>query len=488
MKPAPRCAPLFCLTLALTALTSLGTSAVTYHGGRSGGGGVLYGGESVVFEAGANPAPDGLWIKVVGGQGAAIMTDGAGHISGADFYLAAGNLFVFTTAPPFTLYFQGATLQVVFGGTILNRPPSAVCGTGGNGPVLLRTSKLLNIHAETRGGPDPRVDVAAFLSTTPVRSGDLDFFAASNPQALGSASVNTCADPNCCSPVDPSFPIKNLSQGAFTLFQVSTGGAFAFDWDAQVPPALTCTATASHTSGTAPLAVTFTAEASGGSPGYGWSWNFGDGGRSSLRNPIHTYKSGGNFAWKLTVTDAAGTTCTKTGQVKVTAALKVTAAPNPRQGPEPLTVQFAATPKGGTTPYAFSWDFGDGATSNLEDPVHTFVQTGAFDCLVTVTDAQARTAIASAPVYVGVPIPPAIESAKVLTNPFRLRLAGKDFQAGASAFIDGAPSPGTNFKSAEKLILTGGKDLKALLPKGQAVSILVVNPDGGTSEPFDFAR
>jgi len=166
----------------------------------------------------------------------------------------------------------------------------------------------------------------------------------------------------------------------------------------------------------------------------------------------------------------------------------VTAAPNPRQGPEPLTVQFAATPKGGTTPYAFSWDFGDGATSNLEDPVHTFVQTGAFDCLVTVTDAQARTAIASAPVYVGVPIPPAIESAKVLTNPFRLRLAGKDFQAGASAFIDGAPSPGTNFKSAEKLILTGGKDLKALLPKGQAVSILVVNPDGGTSEPFDFAR
>ncbi|MEW5764250.1 MAG: PKD domain-containing protein [Acidobacteriota bacterium] len=488
MKPSPRGIVWIGLVMLLSAMPGPNAEAATYHGGRSGGGGILYGGDSVTFEAGANPAPDGLWIKVVAGQGAAIMTDGAGHVSGADFYLSAGHLLLFTTQPPFTLYFQGAALQVAFGGTVLNRPPSAVCGTGGNGPVMLRTNKLLNVHAETRGGPDPRVDVTAFLSTTPVRSGDLDFYVASDAQALGNASVDTCADPNCCSPVNPSFPIKNLSQGAFTLFQVSTGGDFAIDWDAQVPPVLTCAATASHSSGTAPLAVAFTAEASGGSPGYAWNWSFGDGARSTLRNPTHTYKSGGNFTWRLTVTDAAGITCAKTGQVRVTAALSVTASPNPRQGPEPLTVQFASTPKGGTAPYVFSWDFGDGSTSTLEDPVHTFVQSGAFDCLVTVTDAQARTAIASAPVYVGVPIPPVIESAKILTNPFRLRLAGRDFQTGASVLLDGVPSPGTNFKSAEKLILTGGKDLKALLPKGRSVSILVVNPDGGTSEPFAFTR
>jgi PKD repeat protein len=488
MKPSARGAFWVAWILFLSVLSPLDAGAVTYHGGRSGGGGILYGGDSVTFDAGSNPAPDGLWIKVVAGQGAAILTDGAGHVSGADFYLSAGDLLVFTTSPPFTLYFQGAALQVAFGGTVLNRPPSPVCGTGANGPVLLRVNRLLNIHAETREGPNPSVDVAAFLSTTPRRSGDLDFFSAGDAQPLGSAGLDTCADPNCCSPEDPSFPVKNLSQGVFTLFQVSTGGAFSFDWDAEVPPPLTCTATASATSGTAPLSVDFSASAAGGSPAYGWNWNFGDGTRSSQKNPTHTYRSGGNFTWRMTVTDAAGITCSKTGQVKVTAPLTVKASPAPRQGSAPLTVQFSATPKGGTKPYAFAWEFGDGATSTVEDPIHTFSQTGAYECLLTVTDSQGRTAIAAAPVYVGVPIPPVLTAAKVLTDPFRLRLTGYDFQASASVFIDAAPPPGVNVKSAEKLILTGGKDLKAMLPKGQAVSIRVVNPDGGASDPLSFTR
>lgn len=37
-----------------------------------------------------------------------------------------------------------------------------------------------------------------------------------------------------------------------------------------------------------------------------WSWNFGDGGISSLQNPVHIYPSGGNYTVSLTVTNAAG--------------------------------------------------------------------------------------------------------------------------------------------------------------------------------------
>ncbi|HEY1248925.1 MAG TPA: PKD domain-containing protein, partial [Nitrososphaera sp.] len=47
---------------------------------------------------------------------------------------------------------------------------------------------------------------------------------------------------------------------------------------------------------------------------------------------------------------------------------------NPASGTSPLTVTFEATASGGTPPYTYSWDFGDGSgTSNQAPPVrHTY--------------------------------------------------------------------------------------------------------------------
>ncbi len=73
----------------------------------------------------------------------------------------------------------------------------------------------------------------------------------------------------------------------------------------------------SPTSGTAPLAVTFT-DASTDAP-TSWSWNFGDGGTSSAQNPSHTYTSAGVYTVTLTASNAFGSDAeTKTDYVTVT--------------------------------------------------------------------------------------------------------------------------------------------------------------------------
>jgi PKD repeat protein len=62
--------------------------------------------------------------------------------------------------------------------------------------------------------------------------------------------------------------------------------------------------TGTPTYGTAPLTVTFT-DSSTGSP-TSWSWSFGDGNISSVRNPVFTYAIPGNYTVLLTATNAVG--------------------------------------------------------------------------------------------------------------------------------------------------------------------------------------
>ncbi|MFX0135370.1 MAG: PKD domain-containing protein [Candidatus Hodarchaeota archaeon] len=55
-----------------------------------------------------------------------------------------------------------------------------------------------------------------------------------------------------------------------------------------------------------PITVNFTGEATGGTPPYTYSWDFGDGNMSIEQNPNHTYNSYGNYTAVLTVTDNQG--------------------------------------------------------------------------------------------------------------------------------------------------------------------------------------
>jgi len=70
------------------------------------------------------------------------------------------------------------------------------------------------------------------------------------------------------------------------------------------------------------------------------------------------------------------------------AVTQLTAAPN--SGTVPVDVTFSLTVTGGAGPYSFAWDFGDGATSTVEDPVHQYTAGGNYTASVVVTDANGK--------------------------------------------------------------------------------------------------
>jgi outer membrane protein OmpA-like peptidoglycan-associated protein/opacity protein-like surface antigen len=84
-------------------------------------------------------------------------------------------------------------------------------------------------------------------------------------------------------------------------------------------PQLTCTVSASPTSGTVPLTVQFNGSVGGGCPPVIYSWSFGDGSSGADQSPSHIYQAAGDYTASLTVTDAKGNICQKSVSVKAAA-------------------------------------------------------------------------------------------------------------------------------------------------------------------------
>jgi PKD repeat protein len=153
-------------------------------------------------------------------------------------------------------------------------------------------------------------------------------------------------------------------------------------------PSPTASFTATPTSGTVPLTVSFT-DTSTGSP-TSWSWNFGDGGTSTDRSPTHTYTSAGTFTATLTASNTQGqSTATRTITVTQPAAPTASFVATPTAGSAPLTVSFTDTSTG--SPTSWSWDFGDGGTSTLRSPTHTYTSSGTFTATLTAANPQGST-------------------------------------------------------------------------------------------------
>lgn len=125
-----------------------------------------------------------------------------------------------------------------------------------------------------------------------------------------------------------------------------------------------------------------------------WSWNFGDGVTATIKNPLHTYAAAGTFNVALTVTNAGGFK-TVTRSVVVVEALKVNFTWTPTLPVGGQEVQFTDLSTG-VGIVSWFWEFGDGGTSTLQNPKHTFTNaTGAnkdFTITLTVTNSHGTTA------------------------------------------------------------------------------------------------
>ena len=110
----------------------------------------------------------------------------------------------------------------------------------------------------------------------------------------------------------------------------------------------------------------------------GWGWDFGDGGTSTIAGPTNLY--GGTGAYNVTLTVTSDMGCTDA----ITEVHNVTPQPvadftfaNACEG-MPAAFDDISTVAGGTIT-GWSWDFGDGSTSTIEDPSHTFATAGTYN-------------------------------------------------------------------------------------------------------------
>lgn len=137
----------------------------------------------------------------------------------------------------------------------------------------------------------------------------------------------------------------------------------------------------SSTSGCYPLAVNFSDMSV---PGSGtitsWLWDFGDGTTSTLQSPSHVYNDDRNFSVTLQVRNSNGcvSTLTKTSLIQITTGvLAQFTNDNPQTCRAPVTINFQ-NQSTGTGTVNYNWDFGDGNTSNLINPSHTYSANGTY--------------------------------------------------------------------------------------------------------------
>jgi len=162
---------------------------------------------------------------------------------------------------------------------------------------------------------------------------------------------------------------------------------------------------ADKTGGGAPLAVQFTGTSSLSVTS--WNWSFGDGTYSEEQNTSHTYSSVGFYTVKLTATNSDSTVYYHIlpDYIKVYSPPVAGFTADTTSGIYPLTVQF--TDKSTNTPTSWSWEFGDGSSTNAttQNPVHIYAAAGTYTVNLTATNA-AGSNIATRSGYITVSSPP----------------------------------------------------------------------------------
>jgi PKD repeat protein len=130
------------------------------------------------------------------------------------------------------------------------------------------------------------------------------------------------------------------------------------------------------------------------------SWNFGDGTTSTATNPSKTYAAGGTYTVTLTVTDNVGATGSKSSAVTVVVP-NVPPVANFTSSVSDLTVTFTdtSTDSDGTIA-SRSWNFGDGTSSTVANPIKTYGVSGTYTVTLTVTDNSGATNAKSSTVTV----------------------------------------------------------------------------------------
>jgi len=114
-------------------------------------------------------------------------------------------------------------------------------------------------------------------------------------------------------------------------------------------------------------------------------WDFGNGDTSTFANPIHSYIDTGIYLVSLTVTDSNGCDSTLINTVNVSAITVAAFGVDTLKAECPPLV-VTCLDSSASDVVSWFWDFGDGATSSVQNPVHTYSYPDTFDISLAVTN------------------------------------------------------------------------------------------------------
>jgi len=157
-------------------------------------------------------------------------------------------------------------------------------------------------------------------------------------------------------------------------------GAFYFDQGSEAP--VINDFTGEPVEGSAPLVVQFALDITG--PVIEYNWFFGEGGTSSLPNPVYVYTIPGTYSVTLTATGPGGTdSMTMTDYISVlNFPPEADFSATPLIGVMPLVVNFFNISSGEVD--SLFWEFGDGGFSTEINPAYEYQNSGLYTISLTV--------------------------------------------------------------------------------------------------------
>lgn len=312
------------------------------------------------------------------------------------------------------------------GNTSTLESPTHTYVTGGNYNVVLTTTWSFGSFASSPTVVHAHSETFAVSDATPNTGNSITFTDTSAPSGALSWAWNF-GDSGTSTLENPSHTYA--SSGSYNVVLTTTWSFGSFASSPTTIHAHTESFSASTTTPTIGETVTFT-DSSTPSGIISWFWSFGDGGTSTLQNPTHAYGISGTFNVTVTVTWGFGAFTSSPRVITVDGPLMASFIKSPPSGRSPLVVTFVDTSIGGPT--GWMWNFGDGGTSTLQNPQHTYNSPGFYTVDLTISKAAHLDSSASGSVTVSsvivpiygeiLPVPdPALSEAEMFGIQYRPR-------------------------------------------------------------------
>ena len=130
--------------------------------------------------------------------------------------------------------------------------------------------------------------------------------------------------------------------------------------------------------------LTAQANITGGVSPFTYQWSLGDNNSLATQSITHSYLYSGNYQVELTVTDSQGNQTEKTLDISTTVPMSIESGFTSNN----LNVQFNSDISGGFGNYTYNWNFGDGSTSNIQNPSYVYQNEGSYTVTLKATDAH----------------------------------------------------------------------------------------------------